>query len=115
MAINWQEHSVVDYAEANNLRKELKYIIQNEGYMDEDSDGPFAGFNFEQVEQWGGEDMGTTAWFVFNVTYPDGHKEFWKADVGYQSYDGYQFDYWDLDNFYKVEKKQVIREEWVEK
>lgn len=117
MAINWQEHSVVDYVEANNLQKELKYILRNEGYMDEDStnNGPFAGFDFECVDEFGGEGQGERAWYVYEITYPDEHKEYWRADLMYYSYDGVQWDYWNIDSFYKVEKKQVIREEWVEK
>ena len=115
MAINWQEHSVVDYATENNLQKELKYILRNEGYMGEDANGgPFAGFNFECVDEFGGEGKGEIAWYVYEITYPDNHKEHWQAILSYYSYDGVQWDYWSLDNFCKVKKKQVIREEWVD-
>ena len=51
MGINWQEHSIKDYVSTNNLTKELKKILQSEGYFDE-TNSPFAGFKFEEIDQF---------------------------------------------------------------
>lgn len=115
MAINWQKHSIVDYALANGLKGDLKEILQNEGYSDEDDvvNAGFAGFEIDQIESFGGEGKGEIAWYVYKIKYPDGHKEYWRANLMYYSYDGVQWDYWDVSNFERVVVKEVTRKEWV--
>jgi hypothetical protein len=112
MAINWQEHSVVDYALANGLKSDLKQILRNEGWV-EDGDESFNGFKFDVIDEFGGEGKGEIAWYVYNITYPDGHNEYWRANLSYYSYDGVQWEYWDVSNLERVVVKEVVRKEWV--
>ena len=113
MGINWAEKSVLDYALGNGLKSELKSIFQSGGYKDKENKS-FEGFEFECLEINGGEGEGEEYSMVFEITYPDAHKEFWRLELSYYSYHGVEWDGWS-ENCYEVEKKLITREAWVAK
>jgi hypothetical protein len=62
----------------------------------------------------GGQGQGESAWFVYQVIDTrDNTVEFVKADVGYYSYDGYQWNDFNMDDLQVVEKQQVQIWDWV--
>jgi len=114
MGIVWIEASIKDYAAKNGLVEDLKKLFRDNGWSD---DGDiqseyFKGFEFKRVSQEGGEGCGETYYLVYEITYPDAHKEFWKLDLAWYSYDGVQWDGW-FESFYKVKIKKITRDEWV--
>lgn len=73
--------------------------------------GPFI---IKEEASDGGEGQGESAWFVFQVIDTrDNTVEFVKADVGYYSYDGFQWGDFNMDDMIVVEKQQVQIWDWV--
>lgn len=66
--------------------------------------------DFKKVDEFGGEGLGETAWFVYSVN--DGEYHI-KVNCGYYSYEGFCWDYVIPQDINVVEKKEVVREEWV--
>lgn len=64
---------------------------------------------FEGVEDFGGEGLGETRYFVVSLTDPDGEVQYFRADGYYASWDG---DNWDGAKLYEVEAVPVQKIEY---
>lgn len=63
-------------------------------YVEKDKPGldiPGIGYAI-QLDQYGGEDQGTSLWLVFQVTDEDGETRYFKRNGWYQSWQGGEYD-----------------------
>jgi len=124
MAVAWEGESIVDYTnKIDDGWEYLRDIFAGEGwkksdrenYVDSEEDPcPFKDWYFEEVDSEGGGEGGAEdVHKVYSIKYPDGRVEYWAFNISYYSHYGYEWNGWER-TFRKVEKKQVLVDDWVD-
>jgi hypothetical protein len=66
----------------------------------------------KQVDSYGGEGLGESAWVIFCVTEPSEEQYFMRINLYYSSYNGMDWDSWERNSEIVVQK-EILRKEWV--